>query len=133
MPAPYDRGYVDAVYAAGEFTNIDSFHLPLRFSYTVYWPSFSASNQLVIAAIVEGKLTKFKAGVDNNSLYPRFIRKTLVADDRFAKDGVKDFNYTIEKDGGWWPTNHPKIDAYLKFYKKNYAKLLSKPKKQELK
>ena len=128
LPAPYERGYVDATFTASGFTNLDGFHVPMQFAYTAYWPNFSDSN-LVVASCVEGKLIRFKAGVEDKSFYPKFIRKAIVTDKRFEKEGVKDFNYTIEKDGVWWATNNPKITDYLKFYKKHYSKLMPQPKK----
>ena len=132
-PAPYDHGYVDAIYSATDFTNCDGLHLPTQFNYQTFWPTYTGSNGLVVASCVEGKVTHIQAGVADASLNPRFIRKALIADERFAKDGVKNFNYTIEQGGEWWPVNYPKILAYLEFWKKNYAKHLSSPKPTETK
>ncbi len=130
-PAPYDRGYVAAIYTAKDFTNQDGLHLPTQFTYKTFWPTFTGSNGLVVASCVEGRVTRIRAGTDTDSYYPKIVRRAIIADKRFEKDGVKNFNYTIEKGGEWWPVNHPKILAYLEFWKTNYAKHRSPPKPTE--
>ena len=132
-PAPYDHGYVDAIYTAMDFTNHESLHLPMQFTYKTFWPNYTTSNGLVVASFVEGRVTRIHAGVAVDSFFPKIVRRAIIADKRFEKDGVKNFNYTIEKGGEWWPVNHPKILAYLEFWKKNYAKHLSQSKSSETK
>ena len=127
-PAPYEHGFVDAKYTAEVFTNLAGFHVPLKFSYTTWWPDYAATNRLVIASSVEGRLTRFKAGVNGAPLLPKFPRTALITDQRFAGDGVREFNYTIPAGASWLAATDPKIDAYLRMFKKNPARPLPPPK-----
>jgi hypothetical protein len=124
-PKPYDQGFTGTSFISGEYTNIDGYSVPTFFQFPILRPGYGPTNSLGVFAGIQGKVTEFSAGVDIQSFYPETIRKTFVTDKRFQAMGMEDFSYIIEKGGSWLQLGSPELDQHIRYYQRNYAKLLS--------